>query len=107
MDRPYFDGSQCITCFAPNNLFNLSSKQCTSCASGEVYSPDSLSCEQAGSSTANAINNGSSNSKTLPFFVSNLSNLHWTVNDGNSERIYEEVQRMLNNSSAQKCPAGK
>ncbi len=54
---PYFVNGSCTNCTAPTPLFNATSKQCTACPSGSVYSADTHSCIIAYNVTNPSVNN--------------------------------------------------
>lgn len=45
IDKPFFDGRQCIACSRVQPLFNHTSKMCTRCLTKEVYNPTARICE--------------------------------------------------------------
>lgn len=43
-DKPFFANGNCFNCESPNSLFNLTSKQCTTCPNGSTFSQDKHAC---------------------------------------------------------------
>lgn len=42
--KPYFDGTTCVACTIPDNLFSLASKTCTHCLEGTKYDTTAREC---------------------------------------------------------------
>lgn len=47
METPFFNGYVCINCTEPNNLFNMETRQCTSCPVGTTFNITSRYCVQS------------------------------------------------------------
>lgn len=57
-DKPYFNGTDCINCSSPNNLFSLTNKNCTACDSLSVFNKTTQKCDKI---PPNATNPNSNN----------------------------------------------
>lgn len=56
LDKPFYDGTGCINCTDPNPIFNMKTRLCTSCPSGQVLDSNSKVCVQGQAPTPNATN---------------------------------------------------
>jgi hypothetical protein len=44
MNKPFFNGVNCINCTEPSNIFNLETKTCTSCPPQTAYNQTNKNC---------------------------------------------------------------
>ncbi len=53
-DKPFYNGTACIECSSPSNLFNLTSKNCSSCPDFYQFNSTSHKCEKKPPTVSNS-----------------------------------------------------
>lgn len=56
LSNPFYDGTGCINCQDPNPIFNMKTRQCTSCPQGQVIDVNAKVCKKGDQPTPNATN---------------------------------------------------
>jgi hypothetical protein len=52
-DKPFYNGTACVQCNAPNNLFDISTKACTACPEQRKFNQTTNKCDTLPANASN------------------------------------------------------